>query len=209
MISREEARLGTLMANLFVVLLLVNFGIQIFVLGPDQVGYNQTWGPLLSATGFAVGFAFLFVIFLGTKLFGGEDNPYVNITGSIAFVAQAVNTIPAFAGVAQENDTDAFLTTNQVLDATSGVNSGWGVMIGIFGLVVIRSSLSKQLIPNYGILCRLGWCHTYFGIYSWFRIWSFTRGLRNSRFCFRRIIVVSIIYFFTRESFYKFSKLNN
>ncbi len=70
MISREEARLGTLMANLFVVLLLVNFGIQIFVLGPDQVGYNQTWGPLLSATGFAVGFAFLFVIFLGTKLFG-------------------------------------------------------------------------------------------------------------------------------------------
>tara|TARA_B100000925_G_scaffold227037_1_gene175542 strand:+ start:490 stop:1110 length:621 start_codon:yes stop_codon:yes gene_type:complete len=156
MISREEARLGTLMANLFVVLLLVNFGIQIFVLGPDQVGYNQTWGPLLSATGFAVGFAFLFVIFLGTKLFGGEDNPYVNITGSIAFVAQAVNTIPAFAGVAQENDADAFLTTNQVLDATSGVNSGWGVMIGIFGLVVIRSSLSKQLIPNYGIFAGYG-----------------------------------------------------
>ena len=156
MISKEEARLGTLMANLFVVLLLVNFGIQIFVLGPEQVGYNQTWGPLLSATGFAVGFAFLFVIFLGTKLFGGEDNPYVNITGSIAFVAQAVNTIPAFAGVAQENDSDAFLTTNQVLDATSGVNSGWGVIIGIFGLVVIRSSLSKQLIPNYGIIAGYG-----------------------------------------------------
>jgi hypothetical protein len=147
MISKEEARLGTLMANLFVVLLLVNFGIQIFVLGPEQVGYNQTWGPLLSATGFAVGFAFLF---------GGEDNPYVNITGSIAFVAQAVNTIPAFAGVAQENDSDAFLTTNQVLDATSGVNSGWGVIIGIFGLVVIRSSLSKQLIPNYGIIAGYG-----------------------------------------------------
>ena len=156
MISKEEARLGTLMANLFVVLLLVNFGIQIFVLGPEQVGYNQTWGPLLSATGFAVGFAFLFVIFLGTKLFGGEDNPYVNITGSIAFVAQAVNTIPAFAGVAQENDSDAFLTTNQVLDATSGVNSGWGVIIGIFGLVVIRSSLCKQLIPNYGIIAGYG-----------------------------------------------------
>ena len=156
MISKEEARLGTLMANLFVVLLLVNFGIQIFVLGPDQVGYNQTWGPLLSATGFAVGFAFLFVIFLGTKLFGGEDNPYVNITGSIAFVAQAVNTIPAFAGVAQENDTNAFLTTNQVLDATSGVNSGWGIMIGIFGLVVIRSTLSKELIPKYGILAGYG-----------------------------------------------------
>ena len=48
MISREEARLGTIMSNFFVGLILVNFGIQIFVLGPDQVGYDSTWGPVLS-----------------------------------------------------------------------------------------------------------------------------------------------------------------
>ena len=48
MISKEEARIGTTMSNLFVALILINFGIQVFVLGPDQVGYDPTWGPALS-----------------------------------------------------------------------------------------------------------------------------------------------------------------
>ena len=43
MISKEEARIGTTMSNLFVALILINFGIQVFVLGPDQVGYDPTW----------------------------------------------------------------------------------------------------------------------------------------------------------------------
>jgi len=64
MISKEEARIGTTMSNLFVALILINFGIQVFVLGPDQVGYDPTWGPALSISGFALGFSLLFVFYI-------------------------------------------------------------------------------------------------------------------------------------------------
>ena len=156
MISREEARLGTIMSNFFVGLILVNFGIQIFVLGPDQVGYDSTWGPVLSITGFALGFSLLFVFYITTKLFGGPNNPYVTIAGSIAFVAQVVTTIGSFAQVDAYNNADAFLSANEVGNAVGGVTSGWGITIGIFGLVALRTSKSVELIPRYGVFAGYG-----------------------------------------------------
>ena len=156
MISKEEARIGTTMSNLFVALILINFGIQVFVLGPDQVGYDPTWGPALSISGFALGFYLLFVFYITTKLFGGPENPYVTIAGSIAFVAQVVQTIGSFGQVNAYNNDDAFLSANEIGNAIGGVSSGWGVTIGIFGLVALRTARSVELIPSYGRFAGYG-----------------------------------------------------
>jgi len=156
MISKEEARIGTIMSNLFVALILINFGIQVFVLGPDQVGYDPTWGPALSISGFALGFSLLFVFYITTKLFGGPENPYVTITGSIAFVAQVVQTIGSFGQVNAYNNDDAFLSANEIGNAIGGVSSAWGVTIGIFGLVALRTARSVELIPSYGRFAGYG-----------------------------------------------------
>ena len=52
MITKKEASLGSTMARAFVVLIIVSFGIQAFLIPTDQVGYNETWGPALSAINF-------------------------------------------------------------------------------------------------------------------------------------------------------------
>ena len=149
MITESESRLGSTMSKVFVVTILVSFGIQAFLIPTDQVGYNETWGPALSILNFVLSFAILFVIYIGTKLFGGDDNAYVNVTGTMAFVAHVVNTMPAFGAIGQENSIgETFLTTNQVIDATSAATSAWGVFIGIFGIAILRST-KANLIPTY------------------------------------------------------------
>ena len=101
MITAEEKNLGRRFALGALTLLLANFLIQVFVLGPDASGYNETWGPALSAINFVLSFAFLFVLYIGTKLFGGENDPYVNVTGTMAFVAHVVITMPSFGAIGQ------------------------------------------------------------------------------------------------------------
>ena len=155
MITKSEAHLGASMAKAFVVLIIISFGIQAFLIPSDQVGYSETWGPALSLINFVLSFAFLFVIYIGTKLFGGEDNTYVNVTGTMAFVAQVVNTMPAFGALGHSNSiNENFLTVNQVVDATSAATSAWGVFIGIFGISILRSS-NSNLIPSYAVYA--GW----------------------------------------------------
>ena len=124
MITASESKLGSTMSKVFVVTIILSFGIQAFLIPADQVGYNETWGPALSILNFVLSFAFLFVLYIGTKLFGGDENAYVNVTGTMAFVAHVVNTMPAFGAIGQENSIgETFLTTNQVIDATSAATS--------------------------------------------------------------------------------------
>ena len=47
MITAEEKNLGRRFALGALTLLLANFLIQVFVLGPDASGYNETWGPII------------------------------------------------------------------------------------------------------------------------------------------------------------------
>jgi|TARA_B100001287_G_scaffold138973_1_gene117029 hypothetical protein len=155
MITKSESHLGASMAKAFVVLIIISFGIQAFLIPSDQVGYSETWGPALSLINFVLSFAFLFVIYIGTKLFGGEENIYVNVTGTMAFVAQVVNTMPAFGALGHSNSiNENFLTVNQVVDATSAATSAWGVFIGIFGIAILRST-NSNLIPSYAVYA--GW----------------------------------------------------
>ena len=72
MITASESKLGSTMSKVFVVTIILSFGIQAFLIPADQVGYNETWGPALSILNFVLSFAFLFVLYIGTKLFGGD-----------------------------------------------------------------------------------------------------------------------------------------
>jgi hypothetical protein len=47
MITSEEKELGRRFALGALVFILANFLIQVFVLGPEATGYNETWGPLI------------------------------------------------------------------------------------------------------------------------------------------------------------------
>ena len=75
---------------------------------------------------------------------------------SIAFVAQVVQTIGSFGQVNAYNNDDAFLSANEIGNAIGGVSSGWGVTIGIFGLVALRTAKSVELIPSYGRFAGYG-----------------------------------------------------
>ena len=56
MITAEEKNLGRRFALGALTLLLANFLIQVFVLGPDASGYNETWGPAVGNTvGYGIG----------------------------------------------------------------------------------------------------------------------------------------------------------
>ena len=121
MITNKEVNLGKTMARLFVLAVIPSFAIQAFVLDPTVSGYNETWGPVLAITNVITGFSLMFVFAITTKLFGDDNNPFVRISGSIAFVTQCVFVMNAFAGPLTSNNEDAYLTTNEVLTAVGGV----------------------------------------------------------------------------------------
>ena len=92
----------------------------------------------------------MFVFAITTKLFGDDNNPFVRISGSIAFVTQCVFVMNAFAGPLTSNNEDAYLTTNEVLTAVGGVGPVWAIFLGIFTISVLRSD-KVDLLPGWGI----------------------------------------------------------
>tara|TARA_Y100001936_G_scaffold3313_1_gene3105 strand:- start:516 stop:1178 length:663 start_codon:yes stop_codon:yes gene_type:complete len=150
MITNKEVNLGKTMARLFVLAVIPSFAIQAFVLDPTVSGYNETWGPVLAITNVITGFSLMFVFAITTKLFGDDNNPFVRISGSIAFVTQCVFVMNAFAGPLTSNNEDAYLTTNQVLTAVGGVGPVWAIFLGIFTISVLRSD-KVDLLPGWGI----------------------------------------------------------
>ena len=150
MITNKEVNLGKTMARLFVLAVIPSFAIQAFVLDPTVSGYNETWGPVLAITNVITGFSLMFVFAITTKLFGDDNNPFVRISGSIAFVTQCVFVMNAFAGPLTSNNEDAYLTTNEVLTAVGGVGPVWAIFLGIFTISVLRSD-KVDLLPGWGI----------------------------------------------------------
>ena len=150
MITNKEVNLGKTMARLFVLAVIPSFTIQAFVLDPTVSGYNETWGPVLAITNVITGFSLMFVFAITTKLFGDDNNPFVRISGSIAFVTQCVFVMNAFAGPLTSNNEDAYLTTNEVLTAVGGVGPVWAIFLGIFTISVLRSD-KVDLLPGWGI----------------------------------------------------------
>ena len=155
MLSSKEVTIGKSMSRIFVYAIIPSFLIQAFAIDPTSVGYNETWGPALAILNVVTGFALLFVFALTTKLFGDDSNPYVRITGSVAFVTQCIFVQDAFAGPLTSNNDDAFLTTNEILQTTGTNGPVWALFLGIFTLSVLRSS-KVGLLPNWGVIAGYG-----------------------------------------------------
>ncbi len=147
MLSNKEAQIGSSMAKIFAIAIVPSFLIQAFALVTANPGYDATWGPVLSVLNVVTGFALLFVFALTTKLYGDDNNPYVRITGSIAFVTQCIFVQDAFAGPLNENSDNALFTTNELLQTTGTNGPVWALFLGIFTLSVLRSS-KVNLLPN-------------------------------------------------------------
>ena len=79
MLSNKEVQIGSSMARIFAFAVIPNFLIQAFALDPANPGYDATWGPVISVLNVVTGFALLFVFALTTKLFGDDNNPYVEL----------------------------------------------------------------------------------------------------------------------------------
>ena len=150
MLSNKEVQIGSMMARIFAFGIIPSFLIQAFAVDPASPGYDATWGPVISVLNVVTGFALLFVFALTTKLFGDDNNPYVRITGSIAFVTQCIFVQDAFAGPLNENNSDALFTTTEILQTTGTNGPVWALFLGIFTLSVLRSS-KVNLLPSWGI----------------------------------------------------------
>ena len=55
MITEKERELGTRFAYINIVATLINFIFLAFVIGPDEIGYNESFGSLLGLVGLAQG----------------------------------------------------------------------------------------------------------------------------------------------------------
>jgi hypothetical protein len=150
MLSNKEVQIGSMMARIFTFGIIPSFLIQAFAVDPASPGYDATWGPVISVLNVVTGFALLFVFALTTKLFGDDNNPYVRITGSIAFVTQCIFVQDALAGPLNENNSDALFTTREILQTTGTNGPVWALFLGIFTLSVLRSS-KVNLLPSWGI----------------------------------------------------------
>ena len=131
MLSNKEVQIGSSMAKIFAFAVIPSFLIQAFALDPANPGYDATWGPVISVLNVVTGFALLFVFALTTKLFGDDNNPYVRITGSIAFVTQCIFVQDALAGPLNENNSDALFTTREILQTTGTNGPVWALFLGI------------------------------------------------------------------------------
>ena len=68
MITEKERELGTDLLYINIVATLINFIFLAFVIGPDEIGYNESFGSLLGLVGLAQGLSFLGLIRLSGKL---------------------------------------------------------------------------------------------------------------------------------------------
>ena len=86
MITQKEKQLGSLFAKIAAVGIAANFAVGIFLIGPDNVGYNATFGPLQSVINFAVGFSWLGILMYAAKICDAENNPYFRLVSNLSLI---------------------------------------------------------------------------------------------------------------------------
>ena len=95
MITAEEKNLGRRFALGALTLLLANFLIQVFVLGPDASGYNETWGPIIGISNALQFMAGMGVVRLSGKLLDDKDKPLLTGSIGLAYTVSAVGVVTA------------------------------------------------------------------------------------------------------------------
>ena len=129
MITQKEKQLGSLFAKIAAVGIAANFAVGLFLIGPDSVGYNATFGPLQSVINFAVGFSWLGILMYAAKICDAENNPYFRLVSNGLFVMTAFNLMNAFVGPAYETAQNTLMSTSEIVDIYGANWVVWNVFL--------------------------------------------------------------------------------
>ena len=149
MITTEEKNLGRRFALGSLIFLLVNFLIQVLVLGPDATGYNETWGPIIGLVGALQLMAGMGVIRLSGKLLDDKDNPLLPGSIGIGYTVSAVGLVMAFVPSAVHNAfNETALTADMAADLVFYLSPAVFFFLAPFNIQFAK--YGKSILPSWG-----------------------------------------------------------
>ena len=149
MITSEEKELGRRFALGALVLLLANFLIQVFVLGPEATGYNETWGPVIGLASALQLMAGMGVIRLSGKLLDDKDKPLLTGSIGLGYTVSAVGLVMSLVPAAVHNAFNATaLTADMAADLVFYVTPAVFLFIAPFNIQFAK--YGKSILPSWG-----------------------------------------------------------
>ena len=149
MITTEEKNLGRRFALGSLIFLLVNFLIQVLVLGPDATGYNETWGPIIGLVGALQLMAGMGVIRLSGKLLDDKDKPLLPGSIGIGYTVSAVGLVMAFVPSAVHNAfNETALTADMAADLVFYLSPAVFFFLAPFNIQFAK--YGKSILPSWG-----------------------------------------------------------
>ena len=149
MITSEEKELGRRFALGALVFLLANFLIQVFVLGPEATGYNETWGPVIGLISALQLMAGMGVIRLSGKLLDDKDKPLLTGSIGLGYTVSAVGLVMSLVPAAIHNAfTTTTLTADMAADLVFYVTPAVFLFIAPFNIQFAK--YGKSILPSWG-----------------------------------------------------------
>ena len=149
MITTEEKNLGRRFALGSLIFLLVNFLIQVLVLGPESTGYNETWGPIIGLVGALQLMAGMGVIRLSGKLLDDKDKPLLTGAIGIGYTVSAVGLVMAFVPSAVHNAfNETALTADMAADLVFYLSPAVFFFLAPFNIQFAK--YGKSILPSWG-----------------------------------------------------------
>ena len=149
MITSEEKELGRRFALGALVFLLANFLIQVFVLGPEATGYNETWGPVIGLINALQLMAGMGVIRLSGKLLDDKDKPLLTGSIGLGYTVSAVGLVMSLVPAAIHNAfTTTALTADMAADLVFYVTPAVFLFIAPFNIQFAK--YGKSILPSWG-----------------------------------------------------------
>ena len=149
MITTEEKNLGRRFALGALTLLLANFLIQVFVLGPDASGYNETWGPIIGISSALQLMAGMGVVRLSGKLLDDKDKPLLTGSIGLAYTVSAVGVVTALVPSAVYNAfNETSLTADMAADFVFYVTPAVFLFIAPWNIQFAK--YGKDILPSWG-----------------------------------------------------------
>ncbi len=149
MITAEEKNLGRRFALGALTLLLANFLIQVFVLGPDASGYNETWGPIIGISNALQFMAGMGVVRLSGKLLDDKDKPLLTGSIGLGYTVSAVGLVMSLVPAAIHNAfTTTALTADMAADLVFYVTPAVFLFIAPFNIQFAK--YGKSILPSWG-----------------------------------------------------------
>ncbi len=161
--TEQEKRIGSNMAYVNGVGILVNFAILALLIGPGSTGYDTTYGAITDLISLVASFAAACVVIIAGKLWDWENNFYFGLMTRIVFVIACVQMLTSVSGTATANAVfDTVFNADQA-QAIAG-NTQWFqfVAFGIYALTLL--SVDSGKLPGWGRMAGYGFATLVLGV---------------------------------------------